>query len=744
MSTIPNRITVTIRVTSIRSLGQFGGVIFAGQVVDAQDNVQFANRHLVVKADHAVINVSVHKGEVWAVSGTLGRHMCDVNGYLREDDQVIAEKAHLVRPSGQNIIAALAGNPAFVGVGDVKARRLWAVFGEDLYRMLDDGDVDRLMRVLSPATAGNLVEQWRVCGPTSTLRWLDSLRIPRKIGQRIVTFYDDETRAKVEEDPYRLVAFEVKWRLLDDIARSAFHISADDPRRLAGALEQAIYRHLARKHTAVAVVDIEATLINLLSPCGKAHVDNAEARGLAAKAIASGVTNGAYIKSERNYHLAGVYLMEQHLAERFARMLVVPTLLIDDAIIQNVVDNVQVTTGHDLTGEQMAAVRLAAVSPLTIITGGAGVGRATVLRCVCDMLSAAGMKVIPLALSGRAARHMQESTGRAAMTIAAFTRRVNEDGLTNKQCVVIDEANVVDVLAMYAVVRKLPEGTRLLLIGDPEQIEPVGPGLVLHALSASDQLATAIARLTVVHRQEVPTGIPAVVAAIRSHEWPPLPAYSGQQDGVTFLRCDQREIANRAMDVYEEPGSDGSDVRILCCVRSTSTGTDALNLLVQERYRRNDAPLSYADIEGRTIRSGFKLHDRVMWTRNDYGRELMNGTLGRVVEVHPTLGSDGYLCVIDFDGARMQLTSEDMDDLVLAYAISIHTAQSSQFERVIIPVVAGPLLDQGLIYTAVTCGVRQVVLVGDEQAACEAVCAPARASRRQVGFTAMLNEILAG
>ncbi len=745
-----NRISATVRVTSVRSRGTGGGCIFAGPILDDEGDTRANGRPLVVVAAYDVIgDGDVRKGELWHVSGTLRSYAYEVNGYRREEEQLVADVATLARPSGENIVASLADHPDFSGIGYVKARKLWDAFGDGLYRVLDAGDVESLGHVLSREVAENLAEQWRTWDQGTVVRWLDCLKIPRAIGRKVVAYYGAETRRKIEDDPYRLIAFEADWSRVDEIARVSFDMPSDDPRRLSGALEEALYRHLARKHTAATDAQVEDRLVALLSPRGlrgsEARVATADARALAARAIASGVTNGAYVKSADHYHPTGVYLMEQYLAERFAALRGAGVPTVDEDAIRAAAGRFRLVNGHDLNSEQRAAVRLVVNERLGILTGGAGVGKTTVLRVVCDILEGRGVAVIQMALAGRAARRLRESTGREAMTIARFLSRfgASEGLITDRHCIVIDEASMVDVLTMHAVMRTIPEGARLILIGDAVQLPPIGPGLVFHALVTADGLRDTTARLTTVQRQRADTGIPSVAAAVRAHQWPALPPYAGPREGVSFLRCPTGHVADmaaRVIDVYEDLGGDTADVRMLCPTIATGVGTDVLNSLAQERYRTDDAPVCYRDGGGRTIMTGVRRHDRVMWTRNDYVRDLTNGTLGRVVEALPI--DDTYRCVVDFEGARHKLTLDDLDDLATAYAITVHKAQGSEFERVIIPVFPNRLLDQSLLYTALTRGVRQVVFVGDKDVASTVVRAPARATQRQVGFTTMLTETL--
>jgi len=738
----PTRTTATIRVTSIRSIGIMGGAIFTGQRVDARGNVPSTTHTLVVKADRTVIGCEVHRGECWAVAGTLESYTREIKGYRIVEDQLLADDARLVRPMGDGVIAALAENPTFGDIGYAKARRLWARFEERLYGILDDGDETALRQVLTPETAATLAHRWKALWQDATVQWLDSLAVPHDIGRKVVAFYSDVTREMIEGDPYRLLAFEATWRTVDRIARDTFAVADDDPRRLAGAVEEALYRLLARGHTVAPARMLAPTLVDLLAPHGHAGArgsmtnHNHMARLLAAAAVSPDIANGSYYKGADAYHPAGAYLMEHYLAGRFAEMRVTglgPT----DADRIALAASARMQSGQNLSAEQSAAVRLALSSRVAVIAGGNDSARAAVLRVIAGALAASGVEVVQIALSGRAARHLQELTAHAAGTIASFLHAPSE--LSDHHCLVIDEAGMVDLPTMYAILRQLPPRARLILAGDPSQLPPVGPGLVFHAIVSAKGASDIVARLDVAGRQGDLTSVRDVEAMIRRHTWPSLERYAGKRDGVSMLACPEEEVIDAVLRVYDELKADatGADTRVLCPTISTSAGTNRINSAVQERYRRGD------DIV--CIVGGIVIHigDSIAWTLTDAKKGLVNGTLGRIVSGTPTDNEIGHLCTADFEGVRHTLTLEDMEHIALAYAITVHRAQGRRFERVIIPIAAGPLLDQSLLYTAITAGVQQVVLVGDEDAAEIAVRAPARATERRTGFAAMVEDAFA-
>lgn len=730
------RITATIRVTTIRSTGIHGGYIFAGQIAQTSDDARLLAGLLVVKAARAVIPNLVRIGEMWTVSGPIGRRSyVTPTGVPSVEIQMEAEEAYLTRVAGDNIVDVLANNPAFKGIGPVKARRLWTAHGEDLYRILDAGDVDALLSVLGPDVATTLVTQWAAYQEADLVRWLDQFGVPISIARKMAAFYGDDTRQKIEDNPYRLLSFDANWERVDALARASFGLALDDPRRLYGAVEESLYRHLRHNHTATTADQLKGGVATLIG----SGVDRRYLPELISRAMDIGAVAHAFIRDGAYYHPTGIYLIEQQLAERFIRMAAASPRPSGARMANRAITAFSAAQGHALTGEQQNAVRLALTRTFSIIVGGAGVGKTTALRAVFEALTASGERIIPIALSGRATRRMSDATGYQAMTIASFIAHFDDETLDERCCVVVDEASMLDVLTAHNVLLRIPNGARPILVGDPAQLPPIGPGLVFHALVQEAVLDPVIAHLSIVHRQDHATGIPTVAAAIRSHEWPQFPRFRGPDDGISVLADDSpnvQHVSDVILDAYQALGGDSADVRILCPTRRAGVGTHVLNGLAQRRYRRTNTPVRYAGAGGQALLPAFFHRDRVMWTHNDYARGLMNGTLGRIWEVP---GADaGHPCTVNFEGTQHSLSVEDLAHLELAYAITVHKSQGSQFERVIVPIYPTRLLDHSLIYTAITRGVRQVVLVGDVATAEAAVRAVAHAARRTIGFPRLL------
>ncbi len=739
---IEGRMTAVVRVITVRSRGALGGCIFRGRIVDPEGRGPQAGRHLTIKASYDVI-ADVDMGEFWMVTGTPEPYVYKINGYRREEEQLVPDFAEPIRPLGENIVAALADNPVFEGVGAILARRLWETCGERLHGILDTGEVDALRSVLSPDAAARLVRQWRTYGQGLTLRWLDQFKVSRRIARKVLAAYGDAARDKVAEDPYRLLAFEADWRTVDTLARSRFGIADDDPRRLAGGAEESLYRCVARTHTLAEPQRFKARLVGLFAP--RAASDNRLMHLLSERALAEAVVRGVCYARADGYHPSGLYLMERELAERFAQMARSPAHPVDRREVGRAAEAFHATVGYAPSADQMTAIEQVVSKRLAIVAGGAGTGKTTVLSVARDVLMREGIATILLAPSDRAAHREWWATGCEVATVASFINRSYGEMLSDRHCVIIDNASVMDVPTMHAVMRRIPKGGCLILAGDPAQIAPIGPGLVFHALTAIERLDGAIIRLATAHHRNTKNDIRTVAAAIHAHCWIDLPHFAGHADGVSILPCSSDNVAHLTgltLDAYETLGADERDVHILCPSTAADVGANALNRLAQERYHAADDRVCYRTKAGQLMATGFRVGDPVVWTRNDFALQVSEGSLGRVVAAEPQVLTD--TCTIDIDGRHVRLTPEDMESLALGYAITIHRSQALRFERVIVPVSGhNRALDNRLIYTAITRGERQVVLVGDAAAARTAVEGMALGAVRHVGLPAMLDEELA-
>jgi exodeoxyribonuclease V alpha subunit len=284
--------------------------------------------------------------------------------------------------------------------------------------------------------------------------------------------------------------------------------------------------------------------------------------------------------------------------------------------------------------------------------------------------------------------------------------------------IIIDEASMLDLPTCYRILFRMPPGTRLLLVGDSAQLSPIGFGLTFHAMVRHPLIPTVW--LTEIHRAAAVTGIPQASVAIRNGILPDLRAYAGLGEGISFVECTSAGAVGKISEVVAELGGPGS-CQVIGAVKGGAAGIYTINRHFHDSLHGRSAHLF-----------GYAEGEPVMWTRNDYERGLLNGSMGQVV------GLGDHLAV-DFDGDLHELGWADVRDLVHAYGITVHKAQGSQFERVVVPLFGNRLLDRTMIYTAVTRTSKQVVLVGDRRAFEHAVQASPLSAVRETGMLMQLD-----
>lgn len=736
-------VSVQLKVTSILNRGKFGGVIFAGRTEE--------NQYFVADCSYKLIGDSslVDKGQQWVVGGPATHRQRIVNGFAQDFIQIDAQSAEMVRPTGRNIISWIANCEDCPGVGVTKATKLWNHFGASLVTLIEGSDVTALSEFIKLEHAELLCHAFKKHNVAGTLLWLDQVGIQQCIGAKVVDFYKHEAQVKIESNPYLLLSFEASWRAVDALASKRFGMLPDDPRRLEAAIEEALYRGFDKGHTCLPVQEVQSTAKLLL-----------ESTVLAKQALVNDAGSTQFRRTDWVYQTTGMHIIEQYVCDRIKQMVAGENELGQAGLFNQATGSLQCVpdvlkafeqaNGISLSQEQRDAVVTSADAHLSLILGGAGTGKTTVLKALYKVLEElnAGVTIYQIALAGMAAKRMQEATGRDSMTIAGFLTKIDSSQIPFGCVVVVDEASMVDVILMHRLLRHLPSGVRLILVGDPSQLPPIGPGLVLHALVGLPSIPQI--SLKVVKRQSSASGIPQIAAAIRAHQIPTWAPHTGTADvGVSFVACSEIELDKTVERVYKEIGGNGKDfsVEILCTTKANQGGVTHLNTALHNLYRQDAEPVfcfsaEFGIVGATTLaRLPIKVGDLVMFTKNDYELGLRNGSLGIIIKALTVSSSDDPCCVAAFDGIEYQLNTTHIQALTHAYAITVHKSQGSQFKRVVVPIRDSRMLDQALIYTAVTRGIKQVVLVGDEKAALRAIQAPALAARRYTTLPARLLEV---
>ncbi|WP_295760611.1 AAA family ATPase [Undibacterium sp.] len=734
--------TLNLRVTRVLSR-RFGGVLFTAVLVDGQSGeISDAKAYAVVKASSKVVSSQPLQVGTWlAATGAVTSEAVAFEGFTRRQVTVIAESLRLVRPSGEHIVRFLADSKEFKGVGTARARQLWNRYGDELYVILDEGNADALTSVLPHDLVPCILAAWIEVGTSEVLLWLNSCNFSLSLSRKVIRYFGRDTKVRLQEDPYRLLSFTATWKETDNFAMTHFGVAADDKRRLLAACEEALYRSFADGHTALPPSLLKTYLKPLLGGFKASQQD-----AVIEIALASSHLHGGYVVTgDLQLQSVGAAVIERNVAKALVSRLKMSRLFqFSVEQIQGVIAEYQLCERITLSDEQKAAVEATAQHHLICISGGAGVGKTTVLKAVLAILDASKTPVILAALAGRAAKRISDTTGRDAMTIAALIRSPElsrlEDGT-----LIIDEASMVDVVSISRVLALLPSSCQLILVGDASQLMPVGPGLVFHALLDHP----SVPRVLLTKARRFGNEIAQVANSIRDGVWPQVGSDSTSPSSFIEVSAGN-DLADLVVDMYVQ---EKDDTQVICATRNGPLGTRQLNIRLQSACNpTGDSLLFFNEDTWALACTGLRLNDLVLCTRTNYELDLRNGSLGRIVEVLessvPMDGADmdgeedvkpNPIAWVDWDdGVKRPMFVKTLLDLELGYAITIHKAQGSQWGRVLIPVVRTRNLDRSMLYTALTRAQRQVVMIGDVEVARKATESPPAAKLRRVGLHAAI------
>ena len=607
------------------------------------------------------------------------------------------------------------GSGMIRGIGPVNAKKLVAAFGEAVFDLIEQ-QPDRLREVtgIGPKRAARIVAGWAEQKVIREIMlFLHSNGVGTSRAVRIYKTYGAEAVRLVSENPYRL-ARDIRgigFRTADQIA-AKLGIEPTAMIRVRAGISFALAEAMEQGHCGLP----EAELVDLAQSL--LEIPGELVRTALGLELEAGDVVADTLEGQRCVFLAGLYRAEREIAERLRHLAVgAPPWPAIDA--ERAIPWVEGKTGLTLAESQRAAVRLALASKVLVITGGPGVGKTTLVNSILKIVAAKGPEIALCAPTGRAAKRLAESTGREATTIHRLLEADPKEGgfkrtdLHPLDCdlLVVDETSMVDVPLMRALLKALPEGAALLLVGDVDQLPSVGPGQVLADIITSG--AVPVVRLTEVFRQAAGSRIVTNAHLINRGKMPDLKPQEGSdfyfvdaadpETGVEKLLAMVRDRIPRRFGL--DPVR---DVQVLCPMNRGGLGARSLNIELQKALN----PPGEVRVErfGWTFCPG----DKVMQVVNDHQREVYNGDLGVVRRIDM---EDGEL-VVDYEGREIAYGFGELDELVLAYATTVHKSQGSEYPAVVIPFTTQhyPMLQRNLIYTAVTRGKRLVVLVGQRKA----------------------------
>jgi exodeoxyribonuclease V alpha subunit len=533
---------------------------------------------------------------------------------------------------------------------------------------------------------------------------------------RIYRTYGQESIAKIKENPYQL-ADDIRgigFKTADELA-AKLGIDRNSPYRARAAVRYTLGELASQGHVAYpesGVVEHTTKLVQI----DQMIVEDAVKSAVAEKAVIREIVEG-----DAWLYLTALHRAEVELAQSIHRIAAATPHPMPKIDVEKAIAWVEGKLGINLATGQQDAIRQAVQHKMLVITGGPGVGKTTLVRSILEIFAAKNLKCVLAAPTGRAAKRLAETTGRTAKTIhrllefdpATGEFKRNQQNPLTGDLFVLDEVSMVDVVLGHQFFRAVPSEACVILVGDVDQLPSVGPGTVLADLIASG--VVPVVRLTEIFRQAAESEIVTAAYAINQGRMPELKPPEGLTDFYFIEAQEPEAIQNLIVRLVQEriPKRFGfdpkKDIQVLTPMNRSVLGARNLNQVLQ-------TALNPGDGGPETQRFGwtFRIGDRVIQTENDYNRDVFNGDLG-VIEKINRIEQD---MVVNFEGRQVEYDFGDLDELALAYVLSIHKSQGSEFPCVVIPLHTQHymMLQRNLLYTAVTRGKKLVVLVGTKKA----------------------------
>jgi exodeoxyribonuclease V alpha subunit len=658
--------------------------------------------------------------------------------------QLVATDVSMLAFTGDGVRSFLSSG-AVKGIGEVLAARICEKFGDDAAKIFEEAP-ERLCEVkgITKKKLEKIIPSWQAyAGSRAALMTLHDLGIPFGIAKRIIASYETPALAvsNVKQNPYML-AWDVDGIGFIEADRIAgrLGLSPDSAERRHAAVGYVLQKASEQGHCYLQVDEITRGLRDTKVIRGFEDISAAQVRDICADLARNEKIR--MCEHDRIY-LLKLYRQEIGIAGNLGRQ-ALGAVRGDCGDVTARLTAFCAANRFLLHPLQAAAIQTAARNKVSLITGGPGTGKTTLIKALLFIL--AGKTTALCAPTGRAAKKMSESTGVQAKTIhrllefnPQFGFNYGKDNPLDVDVVIVDEASMLDVFLAKALTDALPSRACVVFVGDIDQLPPVGPGQVFADLIASG--CFPVARLQQVYRQSEGSYIALNAGAIRDGYYKDL-NLSNRTDDFFWMPVDEsKEPAEkqtaiqqklvRAVDRFLELGYPLSEIQVLTPMREGAIGVESLNRLLQARYN----PEGEEVYVGR--RHAFRVKDRVMQCRNNYSLDVFNGDVGVIVG----RDSDAGETLVDYDGRIVRYPRENMPELALAYASTIHKAQGGE-TRVVIQIVSKShyiMLTRSLLYTGVTRARERCVLIGERGAL--AMCV--KNNRTNVRNTGLVDALLA-
>lgn len=634
----------------------------------------------------------------------------------RFGQQFKASRLEIKEPTAIESIEKYLSSGLIKGVGPSTAKKLTQKFGKKVFDIIENNP-ELLSKVpgLTQRVIDKILESWEDQKAIHKIMlFLHNHEISPARAARIYKLYGDQAITIIAHDPYRL-ARDIKGIgfLSADKVAEKIGIPKDSLIRARAGIHYALSKGVDEGHCGLPLEELLKSSEKLLS------IDKTRLVEALGEELETGFLIKDFINDLECIFPRYLYHAEKGIVRRLKKLMGAP-LPFNDFDVFDAIERVEDLTEVSLSTSQQDALEMALTNKVSIITGGPGVGKTTILQTLVKILSDKKLSLSLCAPTGRAAKRMSEATGSEALTIHRLlninpvTGAFAYDDMEPMKCdvLIVDEVSMVDVLLMDALLKAVPTNAQLIFVGDKDQLPSVGPGQVLADLITSGVIPCY--HLTEIFRQAASSNIIQIAKAINQGDMPTLTGLGASSDFFFFEVSEPDDALEQIIDIVKNrlPNRLGFSpihcIQVLSPMNRGVVGVKNLNVELQKALN----PPNQNSLH--KFGSVYGVGDKVLQIENNYQKEVYNGDIGTIKNID----SDSSSVIITFDGRDVIYDISEMEEISLAYALTIHKAQGSEYPVVIIPLMTQhyPMLKKNLVYTGITRGKKMVILIGQKKA----------------------------
>lgn len=615
-----------------------------------------------------------------------------------------------IHPVSEDEIIKYLGSRVLTGIGERMAKRIYAKFGNETMEMLDN-KIERLLEIegIGKKKLKLIKEDWqKQKSVRDVMLFLQTHGITPAYAHKIFTAYGEKTIELVSKNPYRLAddIWGIGFKIADSVGKT-FGIQDYDPNRIKAGIIHILKEAAAQGNVFMPALQLTQSASEML----RVHLAPDD------KLLDEMSGEKDIVLHQNRIYLPSLYHSERAIEKKLLLLLNQPDKLTGDEIAQLGLFTTL------FSEEQLEAINSSLIHHVMILTGGPGTGKTTTLRGIINAHIKLEKKIALAAPTGRAAKRMTEVIGLEARTIHRLLEfvpstgyfSVNADNPIQADLLVIDEVSMLDTVLMYALLDAVAEKTTLIFVGDADQLPSIGPGNVLNDMISSNLIPTF--RLNKIFRQEEESEIIFAAHKINKGETPKI-VNKDESDLFFIDETDSAEIPGIILSLCRDRlplkynFNSFTDIQVITPMYKGDAGADNLNELLQFGLNENPPLHKHAGKK-------YKIGDKVMQLRNNYEKYVFNGDIGLILDI----GNHKKVMAVNYSGKVVEYSFTELDEITLAYAITVHKSQGSEYPCIILPLTTShyPLLQRNLLYTAVTRAAKLMIIIGSKQAMAMAI-----------------------